>query len=199
MSECLTTDRILDTAEQVLRRYGLEKTTMKDIAHVLGVTHASLYRYFPSKAALKEAVARRWFQRLAHEHDRMTGVADTESGGVSEQVFKWLDALIRLKWTKLREDPEMFHMYAGLAGEAGYVVREFHGQMIQRLSLLLKKGMESGEFRGDNELDAAEAIFLAIVRFQHPLHHKSWNQPETERQFQLVWRLISSGLLQSPK
>ena len=49
----LTPDRILDAAEEVLRRYGPQKTTVVDVARALDVSHGTIYRHYPSKQALR--------------------------------------------------------------------------------------------------------------------------------------------------
>src|SRR4051794_36013352 len=61
----LTPERILEVTEDVLRRYGLAKATVVDVARALDVSHGSVYRHFPSKASLREAVAKRWLDRLS--------------------------------------------------------------------------------------------------------------------------------------
>ena len=55
----LTFERILEAAEDVLRRQPA-KATVVDVARALEVSHGSVYRHFPSKAALRDgrAVAR---------------------------------------------------------------------------------------------------------------------------------------------
>ncbi|HET9535758.1 MAG TPA: TetR/AcrR family transcriptional regulator, partial [Mesorhizobium sp.] len=60
----LTPERILEVTEDVLR-YGLAKATVVDVARALDVSHGSVYRHFPSKASLREAVAKRWLDRLS--------------------------------------------------------------------------------------------------------------------------------------
>ena len=47
---------ILSAAQKRFGLYGLEKTTMKEIASDLGVSKASLYYYFPDKESLLKAV-----------------------------------------------------------------------------------------------------------------------------------------------
>lgn len=51
--ETLTAERILETTEEVLRRYGPAKATVVDVARALGVSHGSVYRHFRTKAALR--------------------------------------------------------------------------------------------------------------------------------------------------
>ncbi|HEU4426211.1 MAG TPA: TetR/AcrR family transcriptional regulator, partial [Pilimelia sp.] len=65
MADILTADKILDTAEDVLRRYGPAKATVLDVARALGVSHGSVYRHFASKTALRDAVAQRWLARVS--------------------------------------------------------------------------------------------------------------------------------------
>lgn len=62
-AEPLTPERILETTEEVLRRFGPTKATVVDVARALGVSHGSVYRHFPSKAALREAVTDRWLAK----------------------------------------------------------------------------------------------------------------------------------------
>jgi len=61
----LTPERILETAEDVLRRFGPAKATVVDVARALDVSHGSVYRHFASKAALRDAVAERWLARIS--------------------------------------------------------------------------------------------------------------------------------------
>jgi AcrR family transcriptional regulator len=50
---------ILDAAEVVFSRRGLEGTRVREIAEAAGVNGATLYNYYPSKSALYEAVLER--------------------------------------------------------------------------------------------------------------------------------------------
>src|SRR5579864_6027606 len=54
-----TRERILAVAERLFREIGYQKTTVADIAKVLRMSPANVYRYFDSKKAIHEGVARR--------------------------------------------------------------------------------------------------------------------------------------------
>src|ERR1700753_3369454 len=56
-SETDTRMRILVTAERLFREIGYQKTTVADIAKVLKMSPANVYRFFDSKRAIHEAVA----------------------------------------------------------------------------------------------------------------------------------------------
>ena len=49
-------DRVLDAAERCLRRSGIRRTTMIEVAEEAGISRAWLYRHFPDKASLVLAV-----------------------------------------------------------------------------------------------------------------------------------------------
>ena len=58
----LTRDRILATAEDVIRRFGPAKATVVDVARALGVSHAAVYRHVATKAELRDLVVGRWVE-----------------------------------------------------------------------------------------------------------------------------------------
>src|SRR2546425_10900385 len=60
----LSPERICDAAIELIDRDGLEALSMRHLGSALGVEAMSLYRHFPSKNALLEAVVGRLFPEL---------------------------------------------------------------------------------------------------------------------------------------
>src|ERR1700744_3140902 len=89
----LTPDRILEVTEDVLRRFGLAKATVVDVARALDVSHGGVYRHFPSKASLREAVAKRWLERVSTP---LSKIAEG-TGLAPEKLDKWLRGLFAAK------------------------------------------------------------------------------------------------------
>src|SRR5262249_7191685 len=114
----LTPERILEAAEDVLRRFGPAKATVVDVARALGVSHGSVYRHFPSKAALRDAVTERWLARMS---ELLTDVM-AEDVTAPVRLRHWFDLLIASKRQKAFDDPELFANYLELAAEAREVV-----------------------------------------------------------------------------
>jgi AcrR family transcriptional regulator len=52
----IKTEQIIVAAQTIFGRYGLQKTTMKEIATELGISKALLYYYFPDKEHIYKAV-----------------------------------------------------------------------------------------------------------------------------------------------
>ena len=67
-----TRARIMETAEALFRRLGFAKTAVADIAGELGMSPANVYRFFPSKNAIVEAICQRC---LAEVEDKAWAIA----------------------------------------------------------------------------------------------------------------------------
>ena len=55
---------IMDTADRLFRTLGYQKTTVADIARELRMSPANVYRFFPSKSAITEAIAERLLEQV---------------------------------------------------------------------------------------------------------------------------------------
>jgi AcrR family transcriptional regulator len=191
MAVPLTREQILDTTEQVLRKFGLEKTSVVDVARVLGVSHGTLYRHFSSKAALKEAVAERWLHEVSTP---LAAIVENDSS-VLEKTRMWLEKLIHIKQSKALEDPELFAMYNALAEESVESIGKHINDLISQLTQIVEEGIQAGEFQSNDAREQASAIFFATARFHHPALAKEWLSPSIKNEFEQVWNLLVSGVL----
>jgi AcrR family transcriptional regulator len=185
----LTPERILEAAEDVIRRFGPAKATVVDVARALGVSHGTVYRHFASKAALRDAVSSKWLKRIS---DPLATIA-ASAGSPRKRLRQWFDALIGLKRTRALEDPELFAAYAGLAAETNAVaahVAELTGQ----LERIVGEGMSRGEFAIADPDETARALFDATARFHDPSHAAQWTDARIDAAFECVWQLVSGGL-----
>jgi AcrR family transcriptional regulator len=66
-----TRERILVVAERLFREIGYQKTTVADIAKVLRMSPANVYRFFDSKKAIHEGVARALMGEVEVEAQRI--------------------------------------------------------------------------------------------------------------------------------
>lgn len=187
----LTAEQILEAAEETLRRFGPAKTTVVDVARSLGVSHGSVYRHFPTKAALREAVLDRWLQRM---HPPLTAVAGTLAPA-PDRVRAVLVALIDTKWGQALDDPEVFAAFAELAEESRRPVTDHVSFVVALIAVIIAEGVARGEIASDDPEGTARAIFDATGRFHHPAHAEEWRLPGTRAAFDAVWDLIRSGLV----
>jgi AcrR family transcriptional regulator len=190
VAQTLTSERILEAAEDVLRRYGPAKATVVDVARELGVSHGSVYRHFLSKAALRDAVAERW---LAEISVPLAQVA-AERGPASGRLCRWLDLLVESKRARALDDPELFATYTQLAAEAREVVGAHVQALTGQLATIIDDGVEAGEFEVADSESAARAAFDATARFHNPANAAAWSDPGIESAYEAVRSLVLAGL-----
>ncbi len=186
----LTPERILEVTEDVLRRYGLAKATVVDVARALDVSHGSVYRHFPSKASLREAVAKRWLERVSAP---LAEIAEG-SGPAPARLDRWLRTLFAAKQKRVCEDPEMFATYLTLAREACKTVKAHKESLTDQVELILSDGVKQGAFDVIDAKATARAIFEATIRFHHPAHSEEWSDPELPARIDAVLALLLRGL-----
>src|SRR6478752_9354729 len=186
----LTPERILEVTEDVLRRYGLAKATVVDVARALDVSHGSVYRHFQSKASLREAVARRWLDRV---NAPLLKIAEG-SGPAPARLERWLRAMIAIKHKKVAEDPEMFATYLTLAQEACKVVNAYKEGLIDQVAHILSDGVKQGAFQIADIKATARAVFEATTRFHHPAHSEEWSDPALPARIDALLALLLRGL-----
>jgi AcrR family transcriptional regulator len=190
-SEILTAERILEATEEVLRRHGPAKATVVDVARALGVSHGSVYRHFRTKAALREAVTKRWLDRTSGE---LSGIVAADRDPEA-RLQDWLATLFAAKRRKAGDDPELFATYMVLTGENGTVVREHIADLTAQLTRIVEAGVESGTFAATADPGAtARAVFHATGRFHDPCHAREWEEPGIEADFAAVMDLLVRAL-----
>jgi len=186
----LTPDRILDAAEEVLTRYGPQKTTVIDVARALGVSHGSVYRHFSSKAALRDAVTERWLARFS---DPLAGIV-TEDAPAAERLRRWFDRLIATKRKKAKVEPELFATYHAIFAESRAVVHAHVEHLAGQVAAIIADGIARGEFADCDPTATGRAIFYATARFHDPSYAKEWSDPGLGAAFEDLWSLILRGL-----
>jgi AcrR family transcriptional regulator len=189
-TETLTAERILEAAEEVLRRYGPAKANVVDVARALGVSHGSVYRHFPSKAALRDAVTERWLESVS---EPLAAIA-AGGGTAPERLVRWLDGLVHAKRRKALDDPELFATYIALAADARDVVGTHVRKLVDQLARIVADGIAEGAFAADDPTTAARAAFDATNRFHNPAHRAEWADPQIDAAYEGVRTLVLRGL-----
>jgi AcrR family transcriptional regulator len=189
VAQPLTAERVLDAAEDVLRRYGPAKATVVDVARELGVSHGSVYRHFASKAALRDAVAERWLAGVSEPLAEVAAGPDPSP----ERLRRWLDLLVESKQRRALDDPELFATYVAIASSRE-VIREHVDTLVGQLTEIIAEGVEKRELVAAEPRTAARAVFDATGRFHNPAHAAQWADPGIDEAYEGVRSLILDGL-----
>ena len=187
----LDAESILSATEDVLRRYGPGKATVVDVGKELGVSHAAVYKHFPSKAALREAVSRRWLNR---DRDALAAIASDTEIPPPQRLRSWLAALLAAKRAKAHDDPELFAAYKILVTENSIAAIDHVADLLGQLEVILTDGMTGGSFRRTDPAETARAVFTATIRFHHPGLAGAWTEPGIEQELDVICDLLLDGL-----
>ena len=189
-TETLTAERILEATEEVLRRHGPAKATVVDVARALGVSHGSVYRHFRTKAALREAVTKRWLDRTTGV---LAGIVEADRDPEA-RLREWLVALFEAKRRKAGDDPELFATYTVLTGENVDAVVEHLTELTDQLTRVVQDGIDAGIFTVTAPATTALALFQATGRFHDPGYAGEWEKPGAEEEFTALLDLLVRGL-----
>jgi AcrR family transcriptional regulator len=160
-----TRARIVETADALFRRLGFAKTAVADIAAELGMSPANVYRFFPSKNAIVEAICQRCLSELdtrVWAIARSPGTAASRLERLFVEIFSYhRDNLITEK---------RVHDIVLVAMENNWAAIEAHTEMIRAvIEKILRDGIEKGEFDQVDARETSVQIKRAMVHFCHPL------------------------------
>ncbi|MEA1831513.1 TetR family transcriptional regulator [Methylobacterium durans] len=157
--------RILTIAERLFRDMGYRKTTVADIAAALRMSPGNVYRFFPSKKALNEAVAERLLRQIEAELGRIVSESGVPARERLRQFLRTTQAMSAGQFTANRR---MHDMVEVAMAESWEVIRAHIDRVEDLLAALVADGVHGGEFRVADPRAAARCVQTAIVRFCHP-------------------------------
>ena len=183
--------RIMDAAEVVLRRHGPGKTNVVDVARELGQSHASVYRYFSSKAALIDDLVERWMARIMEPLEAIV----RDSGPAADRLRAWLMALHRAKVVKVHDDPDLFAAYQEITPDLPATVARHMANLVDQVASLVAEGVATGEFPAATEPQrAARAVLNGSLAFHHPRLVAERARPSSDEEARDVFDLLILGL-----
>ena len=159
-----TRERILVVAERLFREIGYQKTTVADIAKVLRMSPANVYRFFDSKKAIHEGVAR---GLMGEVEDAAQAIA-TRSGPAAGRLRELMTSIHRMNCERYVGDSKL-HEMVEIAMEESWEVCVAHMERItQTIGAVIAEGAASGEFEAPDVPLAAMCACTAMMRFFHP-------------------------------
>ena len=159
-----TRERILVVAERLFRQIGYRKTTVADIAKVLRMSPANVYRFFDSKKAINEGVAR----GLMGEVEDAAHAIVIRPGPAADRLRELLTTVHRMNSERYVGDSNLHEMVA-IAMEESWQVCVAHMQIItESIVGIIAQGVASGEFEAPDVPLAAGCTCTAMIRFFHP-------------------------------
>ena len=150
-------ERILEVAKEAFTRSGAN-TSLDDIARQAGVGPGTLYRHFPTRDELLEAVYRTEVEKLAAAERKFT-----EALRPVEALRAWLLLFVDYIATKRIIAPAL----NTLAGGPSKLFEASYAQVWEAIRALVKRAVKSGDIRKDlDPIDLLRAL-IGVANVAH--------------------------------
>jgi AcrR family transcriptional regulator len=156
--------RILDTARAHVQKFGAKRVTVVAIAEELGMTHANVYRYFPSKAGLLDAVTTMWLRPLEARLREVAEGADP----AADKLERLLMAVHGAYRRTLETEPKLFDLLVDAVEKARPAATQHRARVQGEVQRIVEDGVNSGGFAFTDRRRAMALIFDVAHRFIHP-------------------------------
>lgn len=175
-------ERLLSAANDAFAAHGADDASLEEIARRAGVGIGTLYRHFPNRQALLEAVYTDQVEALRARADELTGSADPAAA-----LASWLRALVAFSSTKHRLTSALL---AGLDQDSELL--SSCGTLIcGSADILLASAQQAGAVRAD--ADARD-----LIRLVHAVSIATERAPTDPGQTDRLLGLILDGLRPQP-
>lgn len=178
----------LQAAEKLFQRWGINKTTMEDIAREAGKGKSTLYYYFKSKEEVLEAVA---LAQLARISEKI--LTEIEKRNAAR------DKLMAYVFSMFKSVREAVTLYDIARGEIradkdliGGVLRRFNAEHERIVESILRSGIDRGELKiTPRDVKAATKAIITVMR---SLTINLFIENDDKETIDNIIRLLSEGL-----
>lgn len=155
--------RILEVAKQAFTRFGAE-ASLDDIAKQAGVGAGTLYRHFPTRGALIEAVYRSEVEKMAAAERSFS-----ETLPPVEALRAWMLLFVDHIAAKQIIAPAL----NSVVGGASKLYEGSRSQIMGAMDALVKRAIRSGNLR--REIQASD-LLRALIGVSHVTYGPAWQE-----------------------
>src|SRR5450432_3599927 len=157
--------QIVDAAKKRFSHFGYAKTTMAEVAADCAMSPGNLYRFFPGKLDIAEAIAT---EDYCKHLDHLRKLAVSPGKDARTRLHDLLFEELRRTYHKLEKDPRAFEMATVIAHERPQYANWMLGNERKILVELLDEAERRGEFVSEDKETTAEMIQAATMKFRYP-------------------------------
>jgi AcrR family transcriptional regulator len=186
--------RILDAAARCFAKHGFARTRVEDVAAEARVSRALVHHHFGSKEELAQQVQQHMLEEWSAAVDH--AIAGAASAGEA------LEAWLRVNLSDMRRRPLLHAILADAALLASFedAARRSMAEWREKLVALLQRGVTSGEFRVDLDVESTAEVLRAmqVGMMQHLLSNDPALDVSGERHLDAAAHLLVAGLRGTP-
>jgi AcrR family transcriptional regulator len=186
-----TRERIIAAAGARFLHYGYQKTTMAEIARDLSMSTGNLYRFFPSKLDIAEAIA------LMHEEEEnalMELLATVDLDPV-ERFRNYFRTVLDQSFRVIAESRKVFEIAQAISSERPQFANRRMAVERTYMGRILRAAVDAGAFQPVEDYDfLAEMIQCCTMKFRYPQLWNCHNLDMLHRELEGVLDLLLVGL-----
>lgn len=186
-----TRERILAAAGARFMHYGYQKTTMAEIARDLDMSTGNLYRFFPSKLDIAEAIA------IFHEKEEdalLERLTENPEDPV-EAYRNFCRTVLEETFRVIAESRKVFEIAQAISSERPQFANRRLATERIFIGRILKAGIEKGQFAPVDDIEfTAEMLQCATMKFRYPQLSNCFNLAMLRRELEGVLDLLFVGL-----
>ncbi|MDI3567516.1 TetR/AcrR family transcriptional regulator [Bradyrhizobium sp. Arg816] len=164
-----TRERIVQAAIRLYREIGHRKTTVADVARDASMSPANLYRFYPSRRALEEAVV----TELLEDVSAAVAIAARSGRSSLERLNAAFGAISRTHEDRLANNVRL-HELVVAAGQANWPASQSHADRLRSVvQSVIAAGQADGEFRAGSSMALACCLLDAMDAYLNPSRIKA--------------------------
>jgi AcrR family transcriptional regulator len=156
--------RLLGLAAEHVDRFGAKRATVVGVAEAAGMTHANVYRYFPSKTALVDAVVAAALGPIEARLADIAGAPDPADDKLERMIL----ALARSYRDLLETRRHLFDAFVVAVEGNRPVARRHRGRARTLFERAIEEGISTGVFQVSDRARALDYLSDSLHRFTHP-------------------------------
>ncbi len=185
-------EAILKAAAERILHYGYGKTTMTEIAADCGMSAGNIYRFFPSKIDIAEAMSRNY---AAESHSNFRDIVNDAGRSASRKLYDILNSRLERSFRTFEKHPKLMELAQILARERPEYLAEEYGQERRYIEAVLEQGAEAGDFMLPASVAiTADLVQCAAMKFRFPQLWTTERLEALQGELDGVLRLIFTGL-----
>jgi AcrR family transcriptional regulator len=184
-------DRAVAFAAERMRKDGFDRVRLVDVARELGVSHVVLYKHFPDKAALLDAVSARWLAGIDGTIERIA--ADTSRSPL-DRLRELFVVVHRAKRDRVRAEPELYRAFDAASEAAKPFIVAHMAVMHAALEGLVREAIAAGAVREGDPAALVQTLIDAMSAFTHPKLVAVYGQVDREADLHRMLDVVIAGL-----
>lgn len=183
--------QILGAASARFMHYGYNKTTMAEIARDLNMSTGNLYRFFPSKLDIAEAIA------LAYEEKDFEKLSDATKLDQSapEKLKALAHVVLTSTFTHIAESNKVFEVAQAIISERPEFANQRLAKEREFIIKILNDGIAEKSFRELADVNwTAEVWQCATMKYRYPQLHHCYNLDYLRKELDGVAEIFLAGI-----